>query len=119
MLSVTRYGLDNQGAREMISDELGLKLHDRATRGERLAAEERAQLESWYAAQDRAEMVQLGLTEPARDLSTLQAQVDSATARVATISKQIQKLAAVNAALRREISMLRRRLAQQPVLQPS
>jgi septal ring factor EnvC (AmiA/AmiB activator) len=53
-------------------------------------------------------MAHLDLTEPARDLSALQAQVDSATARVATISKQIQKLATVNAALRREISMLRR-----------
>jgi hypothetical protein len=92
----------------MVSDELGLKLHDRATRGERLSAEEQAQLEAWYAVQDRAEMAHLDLTEPARDLSALQAQVDSATARVATISKQIQKLATVNAALRREISMLRR-----------
>jgi hypothetical protein len=103
----------------MVSDELGLKLHDRATRGERLTAEEQAQLEAWYAAQDRAEMAQLGLIEPARDLAALQAQVDLATAQVATISKRIQKLAAANAALRREVSMLRRRLAQQPAPQPA
>lgn len=32
----------------MISDELGQKLHDRATRGEPLTAEEQEQLRRWY-----------------------------------------------------------------------
>jgi hypothetical protein len=46
----------------MISDELGYQLHDRATHGEELAKEDQARLEAWYAAQDCAEMEQLGLT---------------------------------------------------------
>jgi hypothetical protein len=46
----------------MISDELGYQLHDQATRGEELTGEDQARLEVWYAAQDRAEMEQWGLT---------------------------------------------------------
>ncbi|PKO20844.1 MAG: hypothetical protein CVU38_17935 [Chloroflexi bacterium HGW-Chloroflexi-1] len=46
----------------MRSDDLGLQLHDRVTRGEQLSAEDQARLEAWYAAQDRAEMEQLDLT---------------------------------------------------------
>ena len=41
--------------REMNSDDLGRGLDGRATRGEQLSAEDQAQLEAWYAAQDRAE----------------------------------------------------------------
>lgn len=47
----------------MVPDELGKQLHDRVTRGEALTAEEQAQLEDWYATQDRAEADQLGLEE--------------------------------------------------------
>ncbi len=39
----------------MIPDEIGQRLHDRATRGESLSAEERAILDSWYARQDTEE----------------------------------------------------------------
>ena len=103
----------------MISDDLGRRLHDRATQGEQLAAEDQAQLETWYAAQDRAEMEALGLAEMARNVTILQTQVESATAQLTAISRRIQKTAAENAALRREINMLRRRLATQAVPQPA
>jgi len=48
---------------KMVSDEIGKQLHNRATRGEVLSAEEQAHLEEWYATQDRAEADQLGLEE--------------------------------------------------------
>jgi hypothetical protein len=41
----------------MRSDDLGMQLHDRATRGEQLSVEDQARLEAWDAAQDRAEPV--------------------------------------------------------------
>ena len=69
-----------------------------------------------YAAQDRVEMEALGVAEMAKDATILQTQIDSATVQLTTISRRIQKTAAKNAALRREINMLRRRLANKPCL---
>ena len=45
----------------MVSDDFIKQLHDRATRGEILSAEEQKQLENWYASQDSAESKALGL----------------------------------------------------------
>jgi SH3-like domain-containing protein len=39
----------------MISDELGMRLHQRAARGGMLTAKERILLASWYEQQDEAE----------------------------------------------------------------
>jgi peptidoglycan hydrolase CwlO-like protein len=96
----------------MVSDELGKQLHDRATRGETLSAQERASLETWYAAQDRAEMDALDLTTP-ETVAILQAQVDSVLEQLETAAKRIQELAQENDRLRGEIATLHRRLAQQ------
>ena len=43
----------------MNSNGVGERLHDRATRGEVLTAEEQAQLNEWYAERDRAEAAML------------------------------------------------------------
>ena len=103
----------------MNSDDLGQDLHDRATRGEQLTPKDQMQLEAWYAAQDRAEMETLSGTMPVRDAAILQTQVDATMQQLTTLSRRIQKTAAENAALRREINILRRRLAAQVVLQPA
>ena len=42
-----------------MSDEAGLKLHDRSTRGEYLTQEERDALEAWYAERDNVELAML------------------------------------------------------------
>jgi septal ring factor EnvC (AmiA/AmiB activator) len=102
----------------MVSDELGKQLHDRATRGEALSPEEQAQLKDWYATQDRAEADQLGFTATAETVDLLQAQIDSAVAQLATITRRIQEIATENKALRREIAALGRQLAQQDSPQP-
>ena len=96
----------------MVSDELGKQLHDRATRGETLSAQERASLETWYAAQDRAEMDALGVSTT-DTVAILQAQVDSVLEQLETAAKRIQELAQENDRLRSEIATLHRRLAQQ------
>jgi peptidoglycan hydrolase CwlO-like protein len=96
----------------MVSDELGKQLHDRATRGETLSAQERASLETWYAAQDRVEMDVLDLTTP-ETVTILQAQVDSVLEQLETAARRIQELAQENDRLRDEITTLHRRLAQQ------
>jgi len=96
----------------MVSDELGKQLHDRATRGEALSAQERASLETWYAAQDRAEMDALDLATP-ETVTRLQAQVDSVLEQLEMAARRIQELAQENDRLRGEIATLHRRLAQQ------
>ncbi len=103
----------------MISDDLGRRLHDQATRGEQLSPADQAQLAAWHAEQDRREAEALGLAKVADDTTLLQAQIDAATAQLSAISRRIQKTAAQNAALRREINVLRQRLAAQAMLQPA
>lgn len=97
----------------MVTDELGKQLHDRATRGGVVSAEEQVQLEEWYAEQDRAEMEMLGLPAPANTAGELRAQVDSALTQLAAAAKRVQELAKENNALRREIASLRRQLIPQ------
>jgi len=94
----------------MISDDQAKQLHDRATRGEPLSAEEQAQLEKWYALQDNAESRALGLTAAEKTPATVQAQVDAALAQLTTVTKRIQEIAVENESLRREITTLRRQL---------
>ena len=103
----------------MVTDDLGKQLHNRVTRGEALSTEEQAQLEDWYATQDRAESDQLGLTATAETVASLQIQIDSALASLAAITRRIQEIAEENQALRREIAALCRQLAQQDSLQPA
>ncbi len=100
-----------------IDDELGQQLHDLATRGHQLSAEEEAQLQSWYDKWDLIEMEQLGLTpeqiaaEEAQ-LAELRVQVEAEEARVAEIAESNWQLTKQNEALRAEIESLRQQLAE-------
>ena len=103
----------------MISDNLAKQLHDKATRGESLSAEEQSQLENWYALQDNAESNVLSLTAAEKTPATLQAQVDVALTQLITVTKRIREIASGNDALRHEIATLRRQLAHLSTLQPA
>ncbi len=103
----------------VVSDNAGKRLHDRATRGEKLSKEEQAQLEAWYAIQDRAEADELGLAGLMETVAALQVQIDSALTQLATVTRRIQELTEENQALRRENAALRRQLAQRALSQPA
>lgn len=90
------------------------QLHDRATRGHTLTADEQAQLDAWYAAQDAAEAATLGVATLPDDLRDLQAGVEQAIARILSTSRQIQELTAQNTRLRSEIADLQQRLRHLP-----
>ena len=96
----------------MLSGDIEGKLHDRATRGEALSSIEQAQLEDWYASQDRAEMSELGLPGTAGTVESLQAQVDAALTQLAAVTRRIQEIAQENEVLRLDIAGLHRQLAQ-------
>ncbi|GAB4194233.1 MAG: hypothetical protein Fur006_39840 [Coleofasciculaceae cyanobacterium] len=86
----------------MISDELGIQLHDRATRGQELTIGEQKQLENWYALQDSAEssLLESATTEP--DVSELRTQVEVVLSQLTAITQRIQQITSENESLRRD-----------------
>jgi hypothetical protein len=96
----------------MLSDELGMQLHDRETTGESLTPQEKAQLEAWYAQQDAAETAMLEATQmPLPNLVVLQDQVDTAIAQLTVGVQQLQQITQENKSLREEIAEIKQRLA--------
>src|SRR5438105_3785252 len=103
----------------MIPDEVRQRLHDRATRGEALTAEEQEQLRHWYAEQDREEMARLSAAPVPSGFADLQLRVQQATAQVVAQARRIEALTAENAQLRQEIASLQRLLSAKLAGQPA
>jgi hypothetical protein len=97
----------------MVSDELGMQLHDRDTLGEPLTTQEQAQLAEWYAAKDAAEAAMFAASQPAPlpNLVALETQVDQAIADVALSAQRLQQITVENKFLRGEITGLKQQLA--------
>jgi hypothetical protein len=92
----------------MLSDELGMQLHDRETIGEPLTAQEKAQLEDWYTQKDAAEKSMLEATQmPLPNLVMLQDQVDIAIEQLTTGVQQLQQITQENKSLREEIAEIK------------
>jgi hypothetical protein len=79
---------------------LGRQLHDRATRGETLSADEQRLLEEWCREEDKVEAPALQSRET-HSLPELRAQVDAVLAQLAVVPRRLQDIAAENEALRR------------------
>lgn len=103
----------------MSPDEIGQKLHDRATRGETLTAEEQEKLRLWYARHDQEEMEQLSAAPVPIQLAELQSRVQQATAKVVVQAQHIEALTAENAQLRQEVATLQRLLSAKLAGQPA
>jgi hypothetical protein len=103
----------------MIPDEIGQKLHDRATRGEMLTEEEQGLLQGWYARRDQDEMAQLSTAPVPTLLTDLQSRAQQATAQVVAQAQRIEALTVENAELRQEIATLQRLLSAKLADQPA
>ncbi len=101
------------------SDDRLWRLHLRRSLGEALTAHEHSELDAWYAEQDQAEALALGLSTEANDLSPLKKQVDAILGRIVATSLSIQTMANENETLRRENMALRHQLAQRRAFQPA
>jgi len=96
-------------------------LHDRATRGEALTEAEEKQLASWYAELDRDEsMVLFGKATPpetfdleVEQFGNLQQQIDDLLNQLTEKTKHLQSVMEQNKLLRKEIDVLRVRVAQE------
>lgn len=73
----------------MTNNNLGPRLHDRATRGETLTFEEQQQLDAWYADQDAAEMLLLQGPESSTNMATLNLQIETILAQLAALAEQL------------------------------
>ena len=103
----------------MLSDELGMQLHDsfactggdRETIGEPLTAQEKAELEAWYAQKDAAEKSMIQVTHvPLPNLVLLQDQVDIAIEQLSAGVQRLQQITQENKSLREEIAEIKQQL---------
>jgi predicted nucleic acid-binding Zn-ribbon protein len=96
-----------------MTDEQLQHLHDRATRGDDLTAEEQNALDEWYARQDQAESQLLQQAASDEAFANLHVQVTAAANQLEVVTQHIRDVIADNEQLRDEIRMLQRQLAQQ------
>jgi len=118
----------NTATRKLVGEEAtmeadlpALQLHNRATRGDTLTAGEQAALADWYERQDAEEDARL-VSSPLpveTALRPLRNDVEAASARMLTVTQDIQTLVAENEALHQEIAALTQRLAQSKFSQPA
>ena len=95
----------------MVSDELGMQLHNRETIGEPLTVEEGAQLDIWYAQKDAAEKLMLEATQvPLPNLIVLQNQVDITLDKITAGVQRLQQITQENKSLREEIVEIKKQL---------
>jgi hypothetical protein len=95
----------------MLSDELGMQLHDRETIGESLTAAEKVQLEAWYAQKDAAENSMLTAAQISLpNLVVLQDRVDIAISQLTLGVQQLQQITQENKLLREEIAEIKQQL---------
>jgi hypothetical protein len=92
----------------MISDELGMQLHDRETIGEVLTTQEKEQLEAWYAQKDAAETAILEAAQvPLPNLVILQDQVDVTIKQLMDGVQRLDQITQENKLLREEIAKIK------------
>ncbi len=89
----------------MISDEAAQQLHDRATRGEPLSAEERAILDAWYARQDAEEAEQLAIGWLEQETSLRERMKDVLT-RMTLLTQKMQEAIVESKQLQEELAAL-------------
>lgn len=95
-----------------MNSDAAQRLHDRATRGEALTAEEHGALEQWYAREDRAEAALFESLPATPEQGRLHGQVQATLDQLGVVTARIQALSVENDAVRRENADLRQRLTQ-------
>jgi hypothetical protein len=95
----------------MLGDEFGMQLHDRQTSGEPLTAQEKAQLDAWYAQKDAAEKSMLEATQvPLPNLVALQDRVDITIEQLTAGVQRLHQITQENKSLRKEIAEIKQQL---------
>ncbi len=101
----------------MDSDEVAKHLHDKASRGKTLSAEERKKLDAWYASLDTMESEMLSRPSNDKTIDALRVQLEMSQAQLVAVMQRIQEVTAENDILRRDIAALQRQLVQRRGMQ--
>jgi hypothetical protein len=88
-------------------EEKAQKLHDRATRGEQLLAEEQTALQNWYDELDRAEDLLINKNTDGSNLFELREQLGAKLREVSQAALEVERIARQNEVIRRENERLR------------
>ena len=96
----------------MIEDKIGVLLHQKSFRGEKLTKEEAEQLQVWYAQQDEEEVSILNLNSSGSIVGQLRTQISDILTQISQLTNQIQLLAKENEKIREENARLFKLLAQ-------
>jgi hypothetical protein len=100
-----------RGSAFMLSDKLGMQLHDRETTGEPLTTQEKSQLEAWYAQQDAAETAMLKAAQmPLPNLVFMQDRIDAAISQLGVGVQRLEQITHENKSLREEIEGIKQQL---------
>ncbi len=101
-------------------------LHDRATRGEVLSADEQSQLDAWYAEINRQETQILFGQDEAPTFEAwqaktdrLQQQIDGLLNQITISSATLQEMYSQNKVLRTTVDELHAKLIEQTLLEPA
>ena len=98
----------------MVSDKIGLKLHDKFTRGHVLTQAEKQKLESWYAQKDSSENEQILKTASGYStVNSLQNAIDETHRQVASLTSRLQTVEQENRNIALENKRLREKLEKQ------
>ena len=96
----------------MLTDEAAVKLHHRASLGEKLSPDEAAALEAWYAKEDAEEKAALAGARRPQDFRVIQEQMKDVLAQLVTATGQLHTLVVENRRLCRELAALREQLTE-------
>jgi hypothetical protein len=116
-LQDNEYAKKDKETSNMISDDLGKQLHDRATRGQPLSAEERELLAEWYRRLDEEEARQFAKAATTPPQSVTRTEINNLLTQLALSAQHMLTVAAENEKLRQEIEDLHRQLAQKRTVQ--
>ena len=100
---LVRLGSEHVEEITMTSDEVGMQLHDQATRGWDAEPREQSQLEKWYTLQDTQESYLLQSVNSIPDILQIRTAIDMALAQLTATTQRIQKITEENSTLRHEI----------------
>lgn len=94
-------------------------VHDKATRGEPLTAEEETELAAWYARQDQEEDALLTSSRSSLTADALRAEIENALTNLQAITQQVREQLNENSAFRQEIAALTQQSVQTKMRQPA
>lgn len=102
-----------------MSDDIFRQLHDKATRGEQLSREDQARLDEWYTKNDHEESGELSVSSDPDEAAEIRRRLDQTMAELSAASQRVHQLTEDNESIRREITDLRRQLAQRSASHPA